>query len=96
MLHTIRVFTKAYIIQARKDFGFPKFYMVFVSQFFSDNSEQSLGFSYVPHCAVVQNKSPRASAPVLCKIIETQNSLLFFLKSHINKVCPTTSIPALS
>ena len=74
--------------------------MIVVSHFFSDNSEQSLVFSYVPHYTVVQKISPRASAPVLCKIIVTQSSLLFFLKFHINlfykiKVGPTTPIPAL-
>ena len=89
-----------YIIQSLKDFGFTKFYMIVVSHFFSDNSRQSLVFSYVPHYAVVQNKRPRASASVLHKIIVTQNSLLFFLKFLINilykiKVCQTSSIPAL-
>ena len=89
-----------YIIQSLKDFGFTKFYMIVVSHFFSDNSRQFLVFSYVPHYAVVQNKRPRASAPVLRKIIVTQNSLLFFLKLLINilykiKVCQTSSIPAL-
>ena len=72
--------------------------MIVVSHFFSGNSNQFLGvffFSYVRHYAVVQNKCPRATAPVLCKIIVTRNNLLFFLKSHIKKVCPSTSIPAL-
>ena len=91
------MFKIVYIIQSLKDFGFTKFYMIVVSHFFSDKSRQ---FSYVPHYAVVQNKRPRASAPVLRKIIVTQNSLLFFLKLLINilykiKVCQTSSIPAL-
>ena len=69
--------------------------MIVVSHFFSGNSNQFLVFSYVRHYAVVQNKCPRATAPVLCKIIVNRNSLLFFLKSDIKKVCPSTSIPAL-
>ena len=72
------MFKEVYIIQSLKYFDFTKFYVVVVSHIFSDNSKQSLAFSYVPHYAVVQNKRPRASAPVLCKTIVTQNSLLFF------------------
>ena len=67
--------------------------MIVVSHFFSDNSKQSLVFSYVPHRAVVQNKRPRASAPVLYKIFVTlkfQTNLLYKIK-----VCLATSIPAL-
>ena len=79
VLHTIRVFKEVYIIQALKDFGFTKIYMIVVSHFFSDNSKQSLVFSYVPHYAVVQNKRPRASASVLCKIIVTQTVFCLFL-----------------
>ena len=54
LLQTIRVFKEVYIIQSLKDFGFTKFYIVVVSQFFGGNSKQSLVFSYVPHYAVVQ------------------------------------------
>ena len=87
------MFKEVYITQSLRDFRFTKFYMIVVSYFFSENSKQSLAFSYVPHYAVVQNKRPRAFAPVLRKIVVT-------LKFHINllykiKVCPTTSLPAL-
>ena len=63
-MQIVRVFKEVYIIQSLRDFDFTKFYMIVLSHFFSDKSKQS--FSYVPHYAVVQNKRPIASDPVLC------------------------------
>ena len=79
-----------YIIQALKGFGFTKFYIIEVSHFFSDNSDQSSVFSWVPHYAVVQNKILRAFAPVLCK-----KTVLLFLKFTLSYYIKIASVQQL-
>lgn len=80
LLHTIRAFEKAYVIQSLKDFGFTKFKVIVVSHFFCYDSKQSFIFPL--------KKCIRAPGPVLCKILIKvikiqQLRFQFYLRSDV-------------